>query len=45
MPDINLCQGYYDITQTSMSFDDVAIVTVGRNDYGIHFWSITKSQM
>ena len=27
-----------------MCFNDVAIVTVGRNDYRIHFWFIAKGE-
>ena len=27
-----------------MSFDDVVIVTVERNDYQIHFWILTKGE-
>ena len=31
--------------QKSVSFNDVAIVTIGRNDYRIHFWGINKKAM
>ena len=31
------------MTQKSISFIDVAIVNVRRNDYGIHFWGMTKN--
>ena len=34
----------YNISQKSMSFNNVAIVTVGRNDYRIHFRSMTKCE-
>ena len=36
--------GCHDTTQKSPSFNNVMIVTVGRNDHSIHFWSITKVQ-
>ena len=32
------------MSQKSMSFNNVAIVTVGRNDYRIHFRSMTKCE-
>ena len=38
-----VCDGCQ-MTQTSMSFHDVAIFTVGENDYRIYFWSMTKSE-
>ena len=31
--------------QNSLRFDDVAIFIVGKNDYGIHFWDITKGEV
>ena len=37
-----VCNGFHDMIQKSMSFNDVAIVTIGRNDYRIHFWGINK---
>ena len=27
-----------------MIFNDVVIVTIGKNDYRIHFWAMTNSQ-
>ena len=39
-----VCDGCHDITQKSMSFDDTAIVTVWRNDYGIQSWRMTKGE-
>ena len=33
------------MTQKSMSFDDVVIVTVKRHDYRINFWFVTKSEV
>ena len=38
------CNGCHDMTQKSMSFNDVEIVTVERDDYLIHFWNMTKSE-
>ena len=32
------------MTQKSMSFNDVAIFTVRRNNYRIHFWGVAKSK-
>ena len=32
-----VCNGCHDMTEMSMSLNDVAFVTVGRNDYRIHF--------
>ena len=32
------------MAQLSMSFNDAAIVTVGRNDYRIHFWDMNESE-
>ena len=32
------------MTQKSLCFDDFAIVTVGRNDYRINSWFMTKSE-
>ena len=32
------------MSQKSMSFNHVAIVTVGRNDYRIHFCGMTKCE-
>ena len=39
-----VCNGCHDMTHKSMSFDDVAIVTAGRNYYRILFWGMTKSE-
>ena len=30
--------------QKSSRFNDVAIVTIGKNNYKIHFWSMTKGK-
>ena len=40
-----VCNGFHDMIQKSMSFNDVATVTIGRNDYRIHFWGINKKPM
>ena len=37
-----LCNGCHDLVQKAMNFNDVAIVSVKGNDYGIHFWDMTK---
>ena len=37
-------EGCHNMSQKSMSFNNVAIVTVGRNDYRIHFRSMTKCE-
>ena len=38
-----LCNGCHDLMQISMNFEDVAIVSIKGNDYGIHFWYISKN--
>ena len=37
------CNGRCDITQKSMSFKDITIVTVGKNGYRINFCGTTES--
>ena len=37
-----LCNGCDDLMQKAINFNDVAIVSVKGNDYGIHFWYISK---
>ena len=37
-----LCNGFHDLMQKAMSFNNVAIVSIQGNDYGIHFWYIDK---
>ena len=37
-----LCNGCHDLTQKAMSFNNVAIVYVKGNAYGIHFWYTSK---
>ena len=33
-----LCNGRHDLMQKAISFNNVAIVYVNGNAYGIHFW-------
>ena len=39
------CNGCHNVMHNSLSFDDVEIIIVGKNDYGIHFWDITKGEV
>ena len=38
-----LCNGYYNLIQKAMSFKNVAIVSIKRNAYRIHFYYISKN--
>ena len=38
-----LCNGYHDLMQKAMNFNDVAIASIKGNDYRIHFWYISKN--
>ena len=38
-----LCNGCQDLMQKAMNFNDVAIASVKGNDYGIHFWYMSKN--
>ena len=38
-----LCNGYHDLMQKAMSFNDIAIVFIKGNDYRIHFWYMSKN--
>ena len=38
----HLSNGYHDLMQKAMSFNDVAIVSVKGSDCRIHFWYISK---
>ena len=38
----HLCNGYHDLTQKAMSFNDVAIIYVKASAYRIHFWYMSK---
>ena len=37
-----LCNGCHDLLQKAMNFNDVAIVSIKRNDYRIQFWYMSK---
>ena len=37
-----LCKRCHDLMQKTMNFNDVAIVSVKRNDYRIRFWYMSK---
>ena len=39
-----LCNGYHDLMQKAMNFNDVAIVSIKGNDYTIHFWYMSKDE-
>ena len=38
-----LCNGYHDLMQKAMSFNDAAIASIKGNDYSIHFWYMSKN--
>ena len=40
-----VCDGCHYMTQKSMSFNDIAIATIGGNDYRIHFRFMTKNKV
>ena len=37
-----LCNGFHDLMQKAMTFDNIAIVYVKRNVYRINFWYMSK---
>ena len=37
-----LCNGCHDLMQRPMNFNDVAVVSIKGNNYGIHFWYMSK---
>ena len=37
-----LCNGYHDIMQKAMSFNDIVVVYVKRSAYRIYFWYVSK---
>ena len=37
-----LCNGFHDLMQKAMNFNDVAFVSIKRSDCRIHFWYISK---
>ena len=38
------CNGYHDLMQKAINFNDVAIVSIKENDYSIHFWYMSKDE-
>ena len=38
-----LCNSCHDLMQKAMNFNDVAIVSIKRSYYRIHFWYMSKS--
>ena len=38
----NLCNGFHDLMQKAIDFNNAAIVSVKGNDYRIHFWYMCK---
>ena len=38
-----LCNGYHELMQKAMNFNDVAIFSVKGRDYRIHFWYKSKN--
>ena len=40
-----LCDGFHDLLQKAMSFNDVAIVSIKGNDYRINFWYMSKDDV
>ena len=39
-----LSNGCHDLMQKAMNFNDVAIVSIKRNDYRIHLWYMNKDE-
>ena len=37
-----LCDGWHDLMQKAMGFNNIAIVYVNKNAYRIHFWYMSK---
>ena len=40
--ELYLCNGCHGLMQKTISFNDVAIVSIKGSDYRIHFWYISK---
>ena len=40
-----VCNGFHDLMQKAMNFNNVAIIYVTRNAYRIHFWYISKNDV
>ena len=38
----NLCNGFHDLMQKAIDFNNAAIVSVKGSDYRIHFWYVCK---
>ena len=38
-----LCNGYHDLMQKAINFNDVAVVSIKGSDYKIHFWYMSKN--
>ena len=38
----NLCNGFHDLMQKAIDFNNAAIVSVKGSDYRIHFWYMCK---
>ena len=39
-----LCNGYHDLMQNAMNFNDIAVVSIKGNDYRIRFWYMSKDE-
>ena len=39
-----LCNGFHDLMQKAMNFNNVAIVSVKESDYRIHFWYMSEDE-
>ena len=37
-----LCNGFQDLMQKALNFNDAAIVSIKGNDYTVHFWYMSK---
>ena len=38
-----LCNGWHDLMQKAMNFNDVAIVSIKGNNYRMHFWYMSQN--
>ena len=38
-----LCNGFHDLMQKALNFNDVAVVSLKGSDYRIHFWHMSKN--
>ena len=39
-----LCNGWHNLMQKAMNFNDAAIVSIKGNGYRIHFWYLSKDE-